>query len=327
MSFVYSAYGLNIRSDIAIDFLTPLKKSVAADVAVDFRSQSDNQSRLKALSWIKTYPPLNTSGTEGLEISECVGHLKLSFRRDPESVLEFILSDNNSQVTLLQSDQIPEIDAISFFIGPILGATRRLQSKSCLHASVLTLDGRAFALTGDKRAGKSTTCAMLTTCGATLVADDIAVLDYEDEQCWVQPAYPFMRLSPPAIELTGRSLAGLQNVLSVGDKKYVPAPLMGPSAFPLEAQPLDAIYILPPREPLEADMRIEQLCPNEATRILYANGYGKLLMDAAMRRQEFSLFAKFAREKHSCVVKRPDDLSRLKELGHMILDDFRKIHD
>lgn len=326
MTFLYGAYGLNIRSDIAIDFLTTVSANVPMDVTVQFRPDDSIRGELKALPWEPTYPQPDTP-YHGIEISEYAGQLKLLYRRDSDSALEFFVSKDGKQVTALRPDEIPEIDAISFFIGPVCGVLNRLRSRTCLHASVLTLGGRAFALTGEKRMGKSTTSAMLTACGARLVADDIAVLNHDTGQFWVQPAYPFMRLAPPAIELMGRSMADTHELLSIGNKRYVPVQPDGESDFPIGPLPLDAIYILSQRGTPDIDISINRLEPNEAARVLNSNGYGKYMMDAAMRRQDFSFFAKFAREKHSRAITRPNDLSRLNELGQMILDDFREIHD
>ncbi|MEP6103425.1 MAG: hypothetical protein ABJ193_09845, partial [Parasphingorhabdus sp.] len=273
----------------------------------------------------KTYPSPDAP-EHGIEIAEHAEQLKLLFRRDSDSALEFIVSRDGSNVCLLRPDPIPQIDAISFFIGPVCGVISRLRKKSCLHASVLKLDGRAFALTGDKRTGKSTTSAMLTKCGASLVADDIAVVNQEEGQFWVQPGYPFMRLAQPAIELTGRNLSESRELLSIGEKRYVAAQDETSGAFPHKPQLLDAVYILSGREVEDAAFHIEQLKPHTAARILNSNSYGKYMMDDEMRRQDFSLFAEFAREKHSRAIRRPDNLSRLEELANFILDDFRTIH-
>ncbi|MEO9635664.1 MAG: hypothetical protein ABJF89_10690 [Parasphingorhabdus sp.] len=324
MTFVYGAYGLNIRSDISIDFLTPLQADAAIDVTVCFQPDDSVQSNLNALPW---EPPRAGPPHDGIGIGKYGGQLKLLYPRDPHSALEFVISEDAKRVTILRPGEIPEIDAISFFIGPVCGVLSRLRSRSCLHASVLTLNGRAFALTGDKGAGKSTTSAMLTTCGAMLVADDIGVLSHNNNQFWVQPAYPFMRLSPPEIELTGRSMADTRELLSVGDKRYVSVEPDGEGGFPLDPLPLDAIYFLSRRGNPDMDISIDRLEPNEAARLLNSNGYGHYIMDTAMRRQDFSLFAKFAREKHSRAISRPDDLSRLAELAQMILDNFRETHD
>lgn len=325
MTFAYRAYGLHVRSDISIDFLTLAKPGVQIDVDVCFSPESGTETSLKILPWKTTYPPTGTPD-HGIEIADHAEQLKLSFRRDPDSVLEFVVSKDAKRVILLRPDSIPEIDAISFFIGPVCGVISRLRMKTCLHASVLVLDGRAFALTGDKRVGKSTTSAMLTKCGASLVADDIGVLSYDDGQFGVEPGYPFMRLAPAAIELTGRDLKATKQLLSIGDKRYVAVGDENRRAFPTQRLPLDAIYILSGRQAADSDIQIEQLEPKEAARILNSNGYGKYVMDDAMRRQDFSLFAKFAREKHSRAIDRPNDLSRLPELANKILDDFRLLH-
>jgi hypothetical protein len=330
MAYLYGAYGLTIQSDIVIDFLTAPGDEEPGDavdeVSICFRPDSSVTATLKQYGWVHHYPPTGVP-ENGIEISECSGQLKLLYRRDPDSALEFVISVDAKQVTLLRPDQIPEIDGISFFIGPVCGVLSRLRAKTCLHASVLVVDGRAFALTGEKRAGKSTTSAMLTRCGANLLADDIGIISHDGKQFWIEPAYPFMRLAPAAIELTGRSMEDTRDVLSVGDKKYVPAHERHDEPFYSQPMPLDAIYVLSERLGPETGLQIDQLEPNAAARILNSNGYAKYMMDNAMRGQDFALFAKFARDKHSRAVTRPNNLSRLSELAHMIIEDFREIHD
>ncbi|MCK0127579.1 hypothetical protein [Erythrobacter sp. F6033] len=324
MAFDYTAYGLRIRSDTALPLLRPAVNSVLQDLSVELFPADHVISTLEELRWVRDSG--HRIGESSTTIEHCESRLKITFRRNHDSALIFYISENSARIMLRRIGDIPETDAISFLIGPIFGAICRLRAKTCLHAAVLSYNGRAFALTGDKGAGKSTTSAMLLQCGAQLVADDIAVIDQDDGHFQVQRAYPYMRVSPDVLRLLGHDVDRAQPVLSLGDKRYLPASDKGAGEGGADTIELSAVYFLSKRGPAGTATQINAIGPSEAIMRLNSNAYGTSLMKKPHRLQDYALFADFARTKHCRAIERANDLSRLSYLGKMLLQDFETIH-
>jgi hypothetical protein len=65
------------------------------------------------------------------------------------------------------------------YLAPAAAVIARWRGHESLHAGAIAVDGTAWALIGDREAGKSSTLAWLVQNGAGLVCDDMLVLDGE----------------------------------------------------------------------------------------------------------------------------------------------------
>jgi hypothetical protein len=63
------------------------------------------------------------------------------------------------------------------YLAPVANVFARWDGRESLHGGAFAAGGGAWALLGDKEAGKSTTLAWLASNGAEVMADDIVVLD------------------------------------------------------------------------------------------------------------------------------------------------------
>src|SRR5947209_4441724 len=86
------------------------------------------------------------------------------------------------------------------FLGPVLSYWFELRGLPTLHASAVSVDGRAVVFAARHGGGKSGLAATMIQAGAALLADDLVVLE-EVEDCWaVRPSYPMMRMWPDEVE-------------------------------------------------------------------------------------------------------------------------------
>jgi hypothetical protein len=144
-----------------------------------------------------------------------------------------------------------------FIAGNLLALVLGLRGAPVLHASAVELDGKAVAFAGPTGAGKSTLAALACAAGGTLVTDDAARIE-ADEDVRVHRGPAELRLRPQAAalaELTGadvRTTADARTALAVPPAAEPIVPL-GSVVFPRwrrDDSPL-AIDRLPVREALE----------------------------------------------------------------------------
>lgn len=91
-----------------------------------------------------------------------------------------------------------------FLLGSAFGLLLHQRGLLPLHANAVEIDGRAVAFAGGPGAGKSTLAAWFSDRGFALIADDVAVIDFEGKTPIIQPGLPRLRLWERVIEATGR---------------------------------------------------------------------------------------------------------------------------
>ncbi|GLQ34149.1 hypothetical protein GCM10007939_04320 [Amylibacter marinus] len=319
MTYKYTAYGIEIQSTKSIALLPKGDLEAAVDVRIDFAPPDV----LENTTLWRDFLEFNPTSNDGPIIQKQDGRIKLRYSRDTNTFVEFVISATYDHIRVHQTSDLPEGDALSFLIGPILGLICRLRGRPCLHASVLSIKDQAFALVGPKRAGKSTTAAALLKMGAQLVADDIAVLENNSGQYQVSPGYPFTRLTQQTIDQLGYSANGTHRVLSVGDKRYISIEQANLGGFQAKTVPLRAVYALSRRPKDTGSVHINPLSEANAVRHLMAHCYAQRLMDTAMQIQDFADMTTLIQHCPVRSVSTPDDLSFLDTLSTNILDDFQ----
>jgi hypothetical protein len=71
-------------------------------------------------------------------------------------------------------------DLLHPYLGPVAALAARWLGRESFHAGAVVVDGGAWAVLGDKEAGKSSTLAHLALSGHTVLSDDVLVLDGTD---------------------------------------------------------------------------------------------------------------------------------------------------
>jgi hypothetical protein len=87
------------------------------------------------------------------------------------------------------------------YLGPVASIFARWQGREAFHAGGVVFDGGAWALVGDKEAGKSTLLTALASEGKPVISDDLAVV--EGDRVLAGPRCIDLRSAPPP-ELAGR---------------------------------------------------------------------------------------------------------------------------
>jgi hypothetical protein len=322
----YSGYGLDIQSTQALSYLSGklvnAKNHANQKITVDLSNQLPEALK-ESDCWPRLYPPNVEIESSGAEVWQQNGWLKVRYYKARSLALDFYISPKERQVFSHKPPEIPLGDVESFLIGPVLGCLQQLLGNTCLHASVLSYNGHAFALVGAKGAGKSTTSAALLEAGAKLVSDDIAVLKFDSESITVESGYPAIRLLPSSLEPYSGDMDGWNNVLSVGDKKIVPLPNKQLKwQFDPNKYALSAIYILQPRANIAEHILISRLAPSRSVVELAPHRYANLVIADKEKPTEFARLSKLARAVPVKTLVCNNDLQSLPSIATDILIDF-----
>lgn len=98
-----------------------------------------------------------------------------------DEVFEVVISADGRRAFCSTVDGVDEKTFEAYFLNFILSTSLVPQGEEPLHATVVTLGGKAIGLLGDSGAGKSTLAAFLVSQGAELITDDMLRLTFADE--------------------------------------------------------------------------------------------------------------------------------------------------
>jgi hypothetical protein len=146
-------------------------------------------------------------------------------------------------------------------LGRVIALAAHVDGALALHASAVSIDGRAIAFIGPKHAGKSTLALSLVQAGARLLTDDTLVVRLDvDGAAWASPGVQRVRLwddSARALDVAAHGDAGAKPMIDH---------LAHTKLESMDVR-LDACYVLQPAasDGTIAALRRERMSPVQAT--------------------------------------------------------------
>ncbi|MGH9864983.1 MAG: hypothetical protein ACRD4H_06165 [Candidatus Acidiferrales bacterium] len=325
----YAVYGLRLVSDRPIPGLNPIESNQGGSPDVSVRFEADEvqpaEDAGEETLWYTSDIP-DEKGNPALKIwkRNDSGEYRIRYSHG----LTFYLNASVTDIRVRCDAPMAADDVADFLLGPVLGIVLRLRGVTCLHASAVSIGGKAIAFVGVAGAGKSTTAALFARKGHSVLADDIAALVEREGSFYVLPAYPYLNLWPVTVEmlswLEDRSLSEPTVIDMDIDKVRVPLNTSA-SKFQREALPLAAIYILEDRSGEPRAPFVDAVAPPEALMSLVANTYGNTILDAQMKAQEFRVLGELTKLLPIRRVVASRDSSHLDRLYEVISQDFARI--
>lgn len=216
----YTAFGLNIASQIDMPELAKGETTDAVDVEICFGAVES------VLDGGREVEPGVIATTDTLLL-------------DCAPARYFVHAGR--QIIIDPKRGTSERDIRSYLLGSAVGAICHQRGLLPLHANAVEVDGRAIAFAGPSGAGKSTLAAYFRNNGRRLLCDDVCVVSFDragKPLAW--PGIPRIKLWGDALAAFGRDAGDLERVYDGEDKfslPFTPDPLL--TAFPLRG-----IYLL-----------------------------------------------------------------------------------
>jgi hypothetical protein len=318
---LYSVFGLSVTSDLPVPGLELRGGSVGVDVHLWFRQWP---SWLHDLQASKTpfyaRPDSDGTGVPSLRVETLGdgGYLRFCYCDGTQ----FLLDRGGTNVWARWPEPLTVEDTATYLLGPILGFLLRLRGITCLHASAVATGGRAFALAGPPRAGKSTTAAAFARRGLPVLSDDVVALDETGGCLRAQPGNPRIRLWPESVWALYGAPDALPLLTPNWNKRYLD---LGENGSPFQEVPLPlaAIYLLGERSPDKRAPFVEALPAPAALMALVAETYTNYLLDREMRAREFEVLGRLVNRIPVRKVTPHADPAALGKLCDVLLEDFQ----
>jgi hypothetical protein len=208
-------------------------------------------------------------------------------------------------------------DLCVYLLGPVMGFVLRQRGSTALHASSISMHGRAIAIVGEAGAGKSTTAAALALRGWPVLCEDVCALAQTAGHYEVLPAYPRVCLWPDSVDFLYASRDALPLIVQGWEKRFLA--LDGNRAvFASSGLPLAAVFLLAARSDDSSAPRIEPVSQREALLQLVQNTYMNWYLDRHQRAGEFDVLTRLISSVECFRVVPSADPARLSALAEMI---------
>ena len=301
MNYRYKAFGLLIESVLELPELVEVSEEVTeVDVEVvyaelpDFKGQSELND-----GWFW----LDSKG--------------LFFEVD--EVAKFKVS-KGCKIEIKRHKDVDDDNVRLFLLGSAMAGVFHQRGLLPVHASVLKYNNRTLLIAGDSGAGKSTAAFALYQLGASLVADDVAVLQEKESRLEVASGYPQMKLWESSLNLFNIDSSKLKQVRPGEDKfRFIP------ERFEDSAQNVDELIFL---ERTEGELDVMQLKGMDLLKMISKHVFRPFfsLNDDAYSILLFSLFKLLSQDVNCYLVRRNPDAFQYNELIQLIENKRNEIH-
>ncbi|HET6385046.1 MAG TPA: hypothetical protein VFJ58_16765 [Armatimonadota bacterium] len=192
-----------------------------------------------------------------------------------------------------------------------------------LHASALSLCGRAIAFLSDSGAGKSTLAAALLQSGAALLSDDITPVEMIEGVPFARPAFPQLRLWPEEVSHFLGPDVQLDKVHPNEAKLRVPVGPGGFGRFEARSLPIKRFYI--PQRDDRADIRILPIPRRDALVEMVRNSFvARAVMVMGLQPARLTLLTSIVKQVPVMRLIYPSDRAALPRVCQAVINDLNE---
>jgi hypothetical protein len=321
---IYRAYGLLIESDLPVTGVSPEAKSVVGtDIQLSFNGVPNwvAQSLLLPVTAVRVRPAALIPGDGTFTVSEIAD--RRYFLLTYGDGTRFLMDQAATRIWGEPGPGLSYDDLFIYLLGPVMGFVLRQRGTVTLHASAISIYGRAIALVGEARAGKSTTAAVLALRGWPVLGEDVCALAECPGNYQVLPAYPRVCLWPDSVDFLFASREALPLMVKGWEKRFLS--LDGSRAqFASSASSIAAIFFLEQRSTEDRAPYLESISQREALLRLVQNTYINWYLDRRQRGEEFDVLSRVVSSLECFRLIPSADPSRLSELAELIEQQARR---
>jgi hypothetical protein len=237
--------------------------------------------------------------------------------------VDFFFDPDGSTVRVAWTDRVSDSDVAVLVSGPVVGRALRLRGVHCLHATTLTVAGRAIALLGPSGAGKSTLAAALLRAGGSLLSEDQSAFAHSEPDFLALPGQTGLRLWRDSVESVAPA-DGSARLLWPAIEELEKFVIEVPTAHRAGgAAPLAGVFLLAPRTPEVRNVEVTDLAPAERVAVLCGNVYGGLEPSREVRVRELAFFSRMAAHVPVQGLRLPHGLDRIVDVAGRFLERIR----
>jgi hypothetical protein len=295
--YTYSAYGLNVASQIPVTGFEPVPID-KADVYIHAGQVPESLDNITNKGVL--YQATNSE-----------------FLLRVEQVAAYYVKNGN-EIVVQPLGKATKGEVSAFLTGTAFGALLHQRRRLPLHASTVIFNNNCLVFAGISGAGKTTMAAALVKAGGMLVADDISVIDFAGEKPAVCPAFPLMKIWDDSLKHLGLSSAGLEPVRGELKKYYLPV-----HEFSRVYTGISNIFVLNTHN--QPGVELKPLLGVDKFRVLKKHTYlFRGIPKTGLEQNHFMLVNQLASQVPVTLLTRPNGEFNTDKLVHIITETLQK---
>jgi hypothetical protein len=182
------------------------------------------------------------------------------------------------------------------------------------------MNGHAIAFVSGHGGGKSGLAAAMIQAGASLLTDDLLVLEEQEDRWEARPSYPEMRMWPDEASHFAGPPESLPLVQTDSEKRRVAVGDGGFGSFLDSSTPLSCIYLASRRPETDGGIEILPVSRSEALIELVRHSFSARLVEAAgLQPARLDRLARLVRNVPVRRLVYPSGFDRLPEVAEILL--------
>jgi hypothetical protein len=238
----YAAFGFTIESAIEL----PELDAVTGSDTPDWRIRTGRRADDRAAAGTR----LGSESVDG-DVQVCAYASGETLRVVFDDTGGFDVHPDRREIVWYPGPRPTQAAVRADLLGRVMALAAHADGHLPLHASAVSIAGRAVAIVGAKHSGKSTLALALVRHGARLLTDDTLVVRLRGVTAWASPGIHRIRLWEDAARALGTHVSG------PGGAK--PVVSLAPNEVETREVPLAACYFLGGSEPNSTKVRRAQL--------------------------------------------------------------------
>lgn len=200
--YYYRVYGIEIESEIEIEEF----------LEVDYIKNKYNSV---SILYGKIDKSVITELKKGKFVSPSENEIYLYI----EGVATYYISNGNKVIVDVYKNADRKMVNI-YLLGSILGILMLQRKQIAIHGAVISKNNKAFIVTGDRGAGKSTLTTALRLKKYNFLSDDVASINYTDKSL-INHGFPYQKLCEDAMEKLGYDKSKYKSFIADDKIKYL----------------------------------------------------------------------------------------------------------
>lgn len=223
-------------------------------------------------------------------------------------------------ITAYKRENASEENLHPFILGYCIAFLFWQRDMHSIHCSCVRINGKALLISGVSGSGKSTlTTRILDTTNASLISDDVVVVNIEEDKLLAYPAFPQQKLCRDALERNGLKEEDLRYIDETKDKFA----LSRTEGFSTEPAQCLGMIVLDHSADVDK-VQYEAIKGNDKVAAIYTNWF----LFPAMRElktdiKDFSRCLKIASKLDILHITRPENIDSTKEQLEIVKDFFK----
>jgi hypothetical protein len=297
----YWLYGVGLKSDFTFPYAASKRPGIA-----EIRLREWNDAFHSPLPF-----PSSTAFVQHSHEADGTIHLRWP------GLFEFVIDAKGAEIRARQIGRSSLESFHTYLLGQVVSFALLKQGIEQLHATVVTFNGRALALTGDCGRGKSTLAAALLKRGGKLLVDDMLVLKQDGRKLLAMPGPPRLKLLPDSAKRVGMKTSHALRMNPLVEKKIFAVGNAQPDPVPL-----DRMYVLTAQNARRKRTTIRACSPAEACAQVIAAAYNLDMQLSGRAASQFRWAASIANAVEVSLLSYQRDLSRLDEVADRVMKSF-----